>query len=237
MSREQLILGPHVWRGQAESATHSVLSTGFDALDQKLSGGWPWGAITEIFVDRYGSGELSLLMPSLASLSRHDTLEKGWIVWVAPPLIPYAPALARAGVDLDRILLVDPAVGPSTSPAKINENTLWATEQALRSGASVAVLAWLRAASDTVLRRLQLAAEEQRCGLMLFRPEAALKQRSPAALRLRLSRMGAETRIDILKCRGGRPAQISLPLSIDASTGAIATSGATAMLREAERPW
>src|SRR5690606_23272352 len=145
---------------------------------------WPWGAITEIFVDRYGLGELSLLMPSLASLSRRETLEKGWIVWVAPPLTPYAPALARAGVDLDRILLVDPAVGPSTSPAKINENALWATEQALRSGASVAVLAWLRAASDTVLRRLQLAAEEQRCGLMLFRPEAALKQRSPAALRL-----------------------------------------------------
>src|SRR5690606_15624959 len=141
MSREQLILGQHVWRGQAENRTHSVLATGFDALDQKLAGGWPWGAITEIFVDRYGMGELSLLMPSLASLSRRDPIEKGWIVWVAPPLITYAPALARAGVDLGRILHVDPAVGPPTNLTKINDNALWATEQALRSGASVAVLA------------------------------------------------------------------------------------------------
>lgn len=233
MSREELFLGPHVWRGQAHSSTHPVLATGFDALDQKLSGGWPWGAITEIFVDRYGIGELSLLMPSLASLSRQKTIENGWIVWVAPPLVPYAPALVRAGVDLGRVLLVDPAAGPSTSPAKINENALWATEQALRSGASVVVLAWLRAASDTVLRRLQLAAEEQRCGLMLFRPEAALKQRSPAALRLRLSCMGTKTRIEILKCRGGRPAEISLVLSADAPPDAVAESAAPALRGEA----
>jgi protein ImuA len=218
---EDLLRSPHVWRGRRESSNHPVVTTGFAALDSKLSGGWPWGAITEIFVERYGVGELSVLMPMLASLSRRDEGDSGWIVCIAPPWIPYAPALSRWGVKLERVLLVD----PSTSPGKWaggtrrdageeNDHALWATEQALLSGASAAVLTWLHSASDQTLRRLQLAAEEQRCGLVLFRPVAALRQRSPAALRLKLSCTAeGETRIEILKCRGARPAEVCLDLS------------------------
>jgi protein ImuA len=81
------------------------------------------------------------------------------------------------------------------------------------------VLAWLGSATDAQLRRLQLAAEEQHCGLMLFRPASALRQRSPAALRLKLSCSEGGTRIDILKCRGARPARLSLDLSRCAAQG------------------
>jgi hypothetical protein len=206
------VWGPHVWRGKAGHSAHAVLATGFDALDRKLSGGWPWGAVTEIFVERYGIGELSLLMPALASLSAADEADSGWIVWVAPPLMPYAPALTRYGVKLERILLVHPS-------AQDGAGALWAVEQALRSGASVAVLAWLKSANDAQLRRLQLAAEEQHCGLMLFRPASALRQRSPAALRLKLSCGEGAIRIDILKCRGARPGRLSLDLSRCAAKG------------------
>lgn len=216
--------GPHVWRGSSRHAAHPVLATGFAALDRKLSGGWPWGAITEIFVERYGIGELSLLMPALVSLSSGEDAA-GWIVWVAPPWVPNAQALVRCGVRLERILLVHPSAGPSSS-SDDRAAALWAVEQALRSGASVAVLAWLDAVNDTQLRRLQLAAEEQRCGLVLFRPATALRQRSPAALRLRLSAAGDALRIDILKCRGARPARLHLDPGRDAPGDPVARGDA-----------
>jgi hypothetical protein len=170
-------------------------------LDRALpGGGWPWGAVIEIFAEQYGIGELSLWMPALAASSRAQAA--AWIVFVAPPLIPYAPALSRFGIGLDRVLLVD--------TASRNAESLWATEQTLRSGACVAVIAWLRAPDDTVLRRLQLAAEARDCALLLFRPIEERVRRSPAALRVRMTPAGAKTRVEILKCRGGRPFCIDL---------------------------
>ena len=107
-------------------------------------------------------------------------------------------------MDVGRVLVVQP-------PAD-EEGSLWAAEQAVRSGASAAVLAWLGSVNDTVLRRLQLSAEERGCGLVLFRPERALRQRSPAALRLKVSIERNETRVDVLKRRGGAPQSLRLDL-------------------------
>lgn len=196
---DELVAHPAIWRAKDAQSERLVLPTGHDELDRALpGGGWPRDAITEIFLERYGIGELSLLMPALAALS----LEERWIVWVDPPFIPYAPALAQRGINLDRVLLVH------ASAAK--REALWAVEQALRSKSSVAVLAWLVKADDKALRRLQLAAETRACWTVLFRPGAALSQRSPAALRLKLSRDASRTRIEIVKCRGGRPGIVDL---------------------------
>ena len=189
---------PHVWRGfnKQFGVTHA---TGFEALDAQLpGGGWPAAALTEILLERHGVGELSLLMPAMARLCASDADGlAGWIIWIAPPFIPYAPALSRHGLDLNRMLLVH-------APAARNAG-LWAAEQALRAKSCAAVLAWVRTADQTALRRLQLAAERARCWTVLFRPATALQQRSPAALRLRLTRTGSMSRIEILKCRGARP--------------------------------
>lgn len=189
-----------------------TVPTGFQALDDYLpGGGWSLRAITEIFVERYGVGELSLLMPALAALD----VTRQWIVWIAPPFIPYAPALIRCGLDLSRILLVHP------SRSKKGD-VLWATEQAVRSRSTAVVLAWIDDADMTALRRLQLGAEECGCWTVLFRPMTAAGESSPAALRLQLSPARAgeaapaldgepcRSRIDILKCRGGRPGTISI---------------------------
>jgi hypothetical protein len=61
------------------------------------------GMLTEIAVERWGSGELALFMPLLARLSRPGGERQGWIAWISPPFLPYAPALAAAGVDLARV--------------------------------------------------------------------------------------------------------------------------------------
>ena len=102
-------------------------------------------------------------------------------------------------------------------PTSGNKSRLWAIEQVVRSGSSAGVLGWVVAAEDVMLRRLQLAAEDQGCWVLLFRPASASQQRSPAALRLRLSQAHAATRVQIFKCRGGRPAVVDVAnLALDA---------------------
>ena len=131
-----------VW--QADRIAHhagAVRPTGFGALDDELpGGGWPAGALIELLLERPGVGELSMLLPVLAR-----TAPEQWIVWLAPPLQPYAPALVRAGVPLARLLIVRPE-DPQT--------LLWAIRQAAVSGSCAAVLAWVPRIDNTGLRRL-----------------------------------------------------------------------------------
>jgi cell division inhibitor SulA/protein ImuA len=193
-----------IWRGKAATGTRAVIPTGFDDLDRALpGGGWPLGALTEILVDGYGIGELGLLMPALTALTKEDPAKpKKWVAWIAPPFIPYAPALQQRGIDIDRLLMIHPTSG--------GKSRLWAIEQAVRSGSSAGVLAWVAAADDVILRRLQLAAEEQACWAVLFRPANTRLQRSPAALRIQLAQAQSATRMEIIKCRGGRPSIVDV---------------------------
>jgi cell division inhibitor SulA/protein ImuA len=204
-------LSRHVWRGASPQAVRPAIPSGFAALDERLpGGGWPRGALTEVLVDRYGIGELTLLIPALAALTRPVLGEaQKWIAWIAPPFIPYAPALKQRGVDIDRLLMIHPSAG---------KGGLWAVEQVVRSGSSAGVLAWLAAADDVELRRLQLAAEEQDCWVVLFRPVAALRNRSPAALRIKLAQDAETARVEIVKCRGGRSGSVDIPLHQDTSS-------------------
>lgn len=190
MNLSELLLRADVWRGGAAPPV-AAEPTGFPALDALLpGGGWPIGALTEVVAAREGVGELRLLLPLLARLSRGER----WVAFVAPPYVPYAPALAAAGIDLSRLLLVHPK----------REDQLWAVEQSLRAGACAAVLAWIAQAEATSLRRLQLAAEAGGAIGVLFerRPLAG----SIAALRLGLEPAEAGgVNVHILKRRGGWP--------------------------------
>jgi hypothetical protein len=175
------------------SVNRPTVSTGFLQLDQYLpGGGWPLGTLTEILIENTTVPPLWLIAPALATLSR----EQHWQAWIAPPSIPYAPALAAAGIDLSKVLLIHP---------RLRNDTLWAVEQTLRSGACSAVLFWPWQQNSTVLRRLQLAAERGRSWGLCFRSCHSIKHHSMAALRLlfRVNRDGAE--ISVLKCHGNKP--------------------------------
>jgi hypothetical protein len=193
---------PRVWRFSREvaPATETVPS-GFAELDALLPGrGWPVGALTEILSEVEGIGALRLVLPALARLSQAER----WLAWIAPPHLPYAPALAAHGVELARVLIIDALARPA--------ERFWALDQSLRAGACSAVLAWWSRADWHALRRLQLAAEAGRsCGL-LFRPMAACREASPAALRLVLEPSGPRTAVRIIKRRGGA---IARPLILD----------------------
>ncbi len=198
----------HVWRfGELPAAGADTIPSGFAELDALLpGGGWPRGALTEILSEIEGIGALRLVMPALARLCQAEPSQKKlWLAWIAPPHIPYAPALAAHGVDLRRVLVI----GPLEDPAE----RFFALEQCLRAGECGAVLAWPPHADWRGLRRLQLAAEAGRSLGFLFRPLAACRESSPAALRLALEPCGPRTALRILKCRGGAVAK-SLTLDL-----------------------
>jgi protein ImuA len=199
MSALQEILEQHpVWRGGAPQSALPGVPTGYPALDFELpGGGWPAGALTEILSDREGIGELELVLPALARLSWAGRR----VVWLAPPHLPYAPALAAAGVNLANLAVV-------RAPGR--RDALWAAEQVLRSGHCHALLGWFRRAGYDELRRLAVAAEGGAAWVALFRPSAAAAESSPACLRLALE---AEGVVRILKRRGA-PAAAPLRLAL-----------------------
>lgn len=200
-SLDQVLQHPGIWRGDQLAQTgEDTLPTGFAELDKLLpGGGWPRGALTEILVEREGIGELRLLLPAVARVCEQG----GWQAWVAPPHVPYAPALAAAGVKLKQLLVAQPQ-----SPA----DAWWTAEQALRSGACNAVLAWLSTPDERRMRRLQLGAESGRAWGVLFRSASAAQERSLAALRLRLEATANGLAVHILKRRGGH---VSKPVLVD----------------------
>jgi len=188
---DEVLRHPGIWRrGNAPRvAAGDFQPTGFAGLDMRLpGGGWPRGALSEILIERDGIGECRLVLPALAAL----TQAKQRVVFVAPPYIPYPPALVAAGIDLAQLVHIEAAAA----------DTHWTAEQCLRAGCCGAVLNWLPDADYRRLRRLQLAAESGSALAFVFRPLAAARETSPAALRLRVSVAGKEPRIDMLKCRG-----------------------------------
>lgn len=184
-----------LWRGAHMRGAHNpranTLPSGHAALDAALpGGGWPVGALIELLPTQTGIGELQLSLPVLRALNE----AKRQIVFVRPPHTPYPPALLRARLSLQHIVLID---------VSSDADARWAAEQTLRAGAAGAVLLWSDSVDDRHLRRLQLAAETGQALAFLYRTPAVLRQSSPAALRIVLEPQGQTLRAHIVKARGG----------------------------------
>lgn len=177
-----------VWRGRAAGVPAGKQPTGWRALDALLpEGGWPDASLSEILLPADGVGELRLVLPALARLTRSRN-----VVVVSPPYTPCVAGWQQQGVDMRRVDIVDAA----------EKDVLWATEQCLRSGSCAAVLAWPRRADDRALRRLQVAAGTGQALAFVFRDRAQLSNASPAALRLELEAL-PRPQLWVRKCRGG----------------------------------
>ena len=184
---DSMLAAQTLWHaGRHPAAATDGEPTGHAALDELLpQRGWPRRALTELLLPADGVGELALLMPTLARLSR----EGGTLALIAPPYLPYAPAWQAAGIDLGVLHVVE------ASP----RDALWAFEQCLRSGACAAVIGWPRQADAQALRRLQVAADSGDCLGFVLRERRHAANPSPAALRLEHDGDGWRIR----KCRGG----------------------------------
>lgn len=176
-------LAGKIWRGKEARGsknrkhTASVLTTGYKELDHQLyEGGWPLHTSTELGLSEPGIGELRLLTPALRELQR--SMQNN-IVLIAPPLLPFAPALRKERININQLTIVQ---------TNTMQDTLWAAEQALLAQCCAAVLTWTGSAdlSTRELRRLQLAAEKTQTWNVLFRHSDCLKQPSASGLRIHL---------------------------------------------------
>ncbi|BDD93417.1 translesion DNA synthesis-associated protein ImuA [Pandoraea sp. XJJ-1] len=192
-----------LWRASELAHCHRAgHTTGFAALDAELPGaGWPHGAVTELLSERPGIGEWRLLAPTLRDLTQAGQP----VMVIAPPMLPYAPALAGWGIDLRWLSVVMRPVSPARQAPRArgtrglkaeDRDMLWCAEQALKSACCGAVLTWLPAATPEQIRRLQVAAGGGETLTWVVRGPAAVATASAAPLRLGLA-VGPGSRLGV----------------------------------------
>jgi len=142
-----------------------------------------------------------------------------------PPAALSAQALAGLGIDVDELLVV------STRARVIpGSDSLWALEQALKSGHVGALVAWLppRLRAER-LRRLQLAAHNHDGAAFVMRENAAAARPTASPLRLALQAGGADRlQIRVLKRRGPpleSPLRLELPPVLSSAARRRSASG------------
>lgn len=206
---QQLLSQGGIWSGrQTPEAFRQTISSGYPALDAELPGnGWQSGQVCEIWHQSLGQGELSLILPALAQLSQQPR----WILWVGPPAWPCGPALAHAGVQVERMLLVHP---------RDYREAIWCMEEGLRSGHCSAVLGWPQEWHKSHIRRLQVVAAEQNTYCWLWPQTPFDPSGSPAALRLGVQRASLrQLQVECFKRRGSWPGKaflVDLPDQVSA---------------------
>ncbi len=203
---ERLLCRGDIWRGRSHHApSPQVVDTGYAQLNERLvGGGWPLASLIEVCQRTASHGEWHLLMPALLNSQR------GLMVLLNPPLSPFAQALLKAGIDLERLLIVE---------AKDKSDFLASFIELARSDTCDAVMAWQpnQALSYTELRKCALASTEGQGIYVLFRPAAVRDQSSPAVIRLSLEWQTEQLSVSIFKQKGqllANSSPVSLPLPV-----------------------
>jgi protein ImuA len=218
-------LHPSLWLGhQLARHAEAAVPTGFAALDAQLPGaGWPRRALSEVLLPHPGVGEIRLLAPSLVATQKAGRL----VMLFDPPSDLSAVALERLGFAVEELLIIH-----TRARVVPGSDSLWALEQALKSGHVGAVLAWLppRLRAER-LRRLQLAAHAHDGPAFVLCEASAAQRPTAAPLRLALRPAGADVlAVRVLKRRGPlleRPLLLELPPARPLTTPRPASVGVT----------
>lgn len=189
---EQLKNKQLIWRGGEQLPLGDAFTSGYQALDDKLSGGLPSNSVIELKTEN-GIGELRLLMPSICAQQA-----QGLVVLITPPAQINAEFLQIEGLNLEQVLLLE---------ITETKDALWCAEQSLKSGCCSTVILWHQQIEIHQARRLNLAAEKGHARLVLIRQSATSFFALPVALSMTLSphRQGIKASID--KRRAGKTHQ------------------------------
>jgi protein ImuA len=214
-----LELRERIGRIERPAATaHGVLPFGIIEIDRALpGGGLARGALHEI-LGVGGDEEDGALAAAFAAriLGRLAGTGEGMVLWCLPRPDLYGPGLAAHGLDPGRVLLV--------RTTRDNE-ILWAMEEGLRVPGIAVVVGEIGILPAVASRRLQLAAERSGVTVFLLRRwrdggQAARERNLPNAstTRWRIAALPSQPprgepgvgcprwRIELLRCRGGKPA-------------------------------
>jgi protein ImuA len=202
---QQLLQRQDIWRGctgELLSALAQPVDTGWAALNAGLrQGGWPRSNLIEVCQQNLNHGEWQLMTPALLRLS------SGFIVLLNPPAMPFVQGLLQAGLDLDRIIIVQAAA---------KADFLASFYELARAQACDAVLGWQpkQALSYAELRKCQLAAADGAGLYILFRPASMRSQSSPASLRLWLESGATALQVTLFKQKGMLQTHDAKPIAL-----------------------
>jgi len=174
--------------------------SGCEALDRLLpERGFCRGTLVEWLSAGEGAGACTLALLA----AKHACGDGGTLAVFDHRREFCPPAAVRLGIEPEQLLVIH---------ADTAADNHWAIDQALRSQAVAAALAWPGRLDDRTFRRWQLAAEEGGCLGLLLRPETARGEPSWADVRLLVEPLPATAmlrsrerrlRIVLLRCRGG----------------------------------
>lgn len=186
-----------------------VLSSGFGRLDELLpDAGLPRGAVIEVAVAGGAAFGSSL---ALAACRSAQVLAQGgegaWCAFVDPGTSLHAPAVAAAGVALERLLVLRPPLEAlSRVSLRLVEAQVFACLVIDLVGVPGAAFSVPLARWTRIVRRLALtAANTDSSVILLTALDAPRPLPLPVALRLELTRVGRhQLRLQIAKERLGR---------------------------------
>ena len=184
-----------------DGAEVASLPLGVPEIDGALpGGGLRLGCVHEIGGDEAATGFCATLLARASG-------EQGSIIWLARKDDLYLPGLVRYGIEPGRLLLV--------SGLRRQADVLWAMEEVLRCHALRGVVAELDTVDRAASRRLMLAAEGSGVMGLVLGSEAGRRWTGRARVPTAESRWRVTTvpgaglagwRVEVLHCRGGRPA-------------------------------
>jgi hypothetical protein len=208
-------LGSRIESAESLAADSSQLSLalGWPELDAALpDGGLPRGVV-ELAAPRALGGAASVALAAVRAAHARDP--KAWCAWVDPEATLYAPGVAFAGADLERLLVIRPpraevarvAVKVAASRAfdviAIDVDVVpGATVSAPAKGTRNKRSAW---PMDVLVRKLALLAAEGGATVLLLSDSSSPRAVTwPVALRLELSRTPDAIALRVAKDRRGR---------------------------------
>ncbi len=204
-----------------------VLPFGLAPMDDRLpGGGLALGALHDIA--GFGRGAVdgaasALFAAGIAARTR------GQVLWCVTRSDLFAPGLAQAGLSADRVIYVE---------AGDEKTVLACCEEALRHGGLGAVVGEVSYLSMIASRRLQLAAEEGKALALTVRrwprerDAAQFGLPTVATTRWRVSPLPssplpvagigrAQWRLELLRCKGGNPAEFQVEACDDTACLAL----------------
>ncbi len=179
--------------GRSISGPENLFSSGCEAMDRHLpGGGYQGGMIVEYLRCQPACGANYL---ALSAARQAMQASMGFLVIVDFAQRFYPPAALAMGIDLRRLVLVQP---------KSVADGLWAIDQALRCSAVAAVVADVERMDDRAARRVQLAAEQGGGVGLLIRGAEARTQPSWAEIQW-LVRSRASSTTEVVQRQSAQP--------------------------------
>lgn len=216
----------------AEAAGRTqALPLGWSAFDALMpDGGLPRAAVVELAAPRALGGATMVAMRAVRAAQERDP--RAWCAWIDPDATLYGPGLARAGIDLSRLLVVRPPraeIGRTAVKVVASQafDVVVADVDPIDGAGGEPITAapaparapkrrGTKAKSpEVIVRKLALAAEESGTTVVLVTDASRPRHVTwPVALRLELARRPQALAVRVAKDRGGRmaPAKTWLPL-------------------------